>query len=132
NDPAEERRAMVAPVIPFAVSQVPGAFPGTISLKPATVLAVVTETIGSLAQQGFRRFLIVNGHHAGKAVLDLACAQAHADLSGVRCLAVQWWELPEVRSVVLEMSARARDTTPLPVSSRSCADSIRGRSSTFP
>ena len=103
NDLGEERRAMVAPVIPFGVSHVHGAFPGTISLKPATVLAVVTETIGSLAQQGFRRFLVVNGHHAGKAVLDLACAQVHADFPGTRCLAVQWWELPEVRSVVLEM-----------------------------
>src|SRR5439155_18149173 len=103
NALGEERRAMVAPVIPFGVSQVHGAFPGTISLKPATVLAVVTETIESLAQQGFRRFLVVNGHHAGKAVLDLACAQVHASLPGVRCLSVQWWELPEVRSVVLEM-----------------------------
>jgi len=80
NDLGEERRAMVAPVIPFSVSQVHGAFPGTISLKPATVLALVTEAIESLVQQGFRRFLIVNGHHAGKAVLDLACAQVHADL----------------------------------------------------
>jgi len=51
NELGQERHAMVAPAIPFGVSQVHGAFPGTISLKPATVLALVTEAIDSLAQQ---------------------------------------------------------------------------------
>jgi creatinine amidohydrolase len=103
NEVGEERRAMVAPAIPFGASQVHAAFPGTISVRPATVLSLVTEAIESLARQGFRRFLIVNGHHGSKAVLEVACAQVHANLSGVRCLSAHWWELPEVRSVVLEM-----------------------------
>jgi creatinine amidohydrolase len=103
NDLGEERHAMVAPAIPFGVSQVHGAFPGTISLKPATVLAVVTDIVDSLAQQGFRRFLLVNAHHASKGILQAACAQVHATFPESRCLSVQWWELPEVRSVVLEM-----------------------------
>src|SRR5947199_7098726 len=60
NDLAEERYSMVAPAIPFGVSSVHGAFPGTIALKPATVLAVVVDAVESLAAQGFRRFLLVN------------------------------------------------------------------------
>ena len=50
---------MVSPPIAFGVSQVHDAFPGTISVKPATLLAVVTDAIESLYQQGFRRFLLV-------------------------------------------------------------------------
>ena len=50
NELGQERHAMVAPAIPFGVSQVHGAFPGTISLKPATVLALVTEAVDSLAR----------------------------------------------------------------------------------
>lgn len=103
NELGQERGAMVAPALPFGVSQVHGAFPGTISLKPATVLAVLTEAIESLAAQGFRRFLIVNGHHGSKAILQAACTAVHASVPGARCLSVQWWELPEVRSVVMEM-----------------------------
>jgi creatinine amidohydrolase len=103
NDLGQERNAMVAPAIPFGVSQLHGAFPGTIALKPTTLLAVVTDAIESLAQEGFRRFLLVNGHHGSKAILQAACAQVHAAIPDSRCLSVQWWELPEVRSLVLEM-----------------------------
>ncbi len=103
NDLGEERHSMVSPPIAFGVSQVHGAFPGTISLKPATLLAIVTDAIESLYQQGFRRFLLVNAHHGSKATLQAACAQVHAQLPDSRCLSVQWWELPEVRSVLMEM-----------------------------
>jgi len=103
NELGQERNAAVAPVVPYGVSHVHGAFPGTISLKPATVLAVVTDAVESLAAQGFRRFLLVNAHHGSRAILQAACAQVHAAIPGSRCLSVDWWDLPEVRSVVLEM-----------------------------
>ena len=89
---------MVAPAIPYGISQAHGAFPGTVSLKPATVLAVVNDAIESLAQQGFRRFLLVNAHHGSKAILQAACAQVHAAIPDSRCLSVQWWELPLLRA----------------------------------
>lgn len=103
NELGQERHALVAPPIPFGVSQAHAAFPGTIPLKPATVLSLLSDAIEGLAAQGFRRFLLVNGHHGSKAILQAACTQAHAALPDVRCLPVQWWELPEVQSVVLEM-----------------------------
>jgi creatinine amidohydrolase len=103
NDLGQERNAMVAPAIPYGVSHLHGAFPGTISLKPATLLSLATDAIESLAQQGFRRFLLVNGHHGSKAILQAACAQVHAAIPDSRCLSVQWWELPDVRSLVMEM-----------------------------
>ena len=103
NELGEERRTMVAPAVPFGVSQMHGAFPGTVSLKPATVLSLVTDAIESLAQQGFRRFLLLNAHHGSKAILQAACTQVHAQIQDARCLSVQWWELPEVKSVLLEM-----------------------------
>src|SRR6267142_140588 len=86
NELGQERTALVAPSIPFGVSQPHAAFPGTVSLQPATVLAVVTDAIGSLAQQGFRRFLLVNGHHGSKPILMAACAQVHAAIPDSRCL----------------------------------------------
>src|SRR3954471_19874142 len=81
NDLGQERHALVAPPLPFGVSQAHAAFPGTISLRPATVLAVVTDAIEGLAAQGFRRFLLVNAHHGSKPILEAACAQVHATLA---------------------------------------------------
>jgi creatinine amidohydrolase len=103
NDLGEERRTMVAPAIPFGISQVHGAFPGTISIKPATLLAMISDIIEGLSKQGFKRFLLLNAHHSSKGILQAAAAQMHAQSSEVRCLSVQWWELPEVTSVLLEM-----------------------------
>ena len=103
NELGQERQTLVAPAIPFGVSQVHGAFPGTISLRPATLLALLADAIEGLAQQGFRRFLLVNGHHGSKPALQVACTQVHAAVPDSRCLSVDWWELPEVRSVLLEM-----------------------------
>ena len=103
NDLGQERHALVVPAVPFGVSQVHSAFPGTISLKPATVLALLGDAIEGLAAQGFRRFLLVNAHHGSKAVLQALCAQVHGAIPDSRCLSVQWWELPEVRNTILEM-----------------------------
>jgi creatinine amidohydrolase len=103
GDLGEERHAMVAPALPFGCSQVHGAFPGTIAIRAATLLAVLSDAIESLAAEGFRRFLLVNAHHSSKPVLQAACAQVHAQIPDSRCLSVHWWELPEVESVLLEM-----------------------------
>lgn len=103
NELGEERGAAVAPAIPFALSQLHGAFAGTISLQPSTLLAVLSDAIEALMRQGFRRFLLVNAHRGSSGILDAACTQIHAARPDARCLAANWWELPEVRSVVLEM-----------------------------
>lgn len=103
NELGEERHAMVAPAIPFGVSAVHAAFPGTIPIKPATLLALIQDAVDGLFQQGFRRFLLLNAHHGSKGTLQAACTQIHASHPESRCLSVQWWELSEVTSVLLEM-----------------------------
>src|SRR5256886_9103525 len=58
----EDRRAMVAPAIPFGVSSMHAAFPGTIAVQPSTLLQLVRDEFQALYAQGFRRFLLVNAH----------------------------------------------------------------------
>ena len=99
----EERRAMVAPAIPFGVSTLHAAFPGTVAVSPTTLLAMVADVLASLHAQGFRRFLLVNGHPGSAGTLQAACAQAQTQLADSRCLLVSWWELPAVESLVLEL-----------------------------
>jgi creatinine amidohydrolase len=99
----EDRHAMVAPAIPFGVSAVHAAFPGTIAIQPSTLLALLRDALQALYAHGFRRFLVVNAHPGSAGALQAACAQAHAELPDSRCLLVSWWELPEVQSLVMEL-----------------------------
>ena len=55
-------RLLVAPTVPWGVSPHHMDFPGTLTLGAETVIAVFDDMVGSLAEHGFKRFLIVNGH----------------------------------------------------------------------
>lgn len=61
-------------------------FPGTISLRSQTLVAVVKDIIHSLAGNGFKKFIIVNGHKGTNlAALTVACRE------------VLQYELPDIR-----------------------------------
>ena len=53
---------LVAPVVLAGVSEHHMAFPGTITLSPATFEAVLYEASQSLIQHGFRRLIYYSGH----------------------------------------------------------------------
>jgi creatinine amidohydrolase len=59
---AEPLGVPVLPVLPFGIAPGFAAYPGTVSLRLETLLAVLTEVLDVLHGQGFRRFLVVNGH----------------------------------------------------------------------
>lgn len=103
NELGEDRLSLVAPAIPFGISGVHAAFPGTIPIKPATLIELVRDMVGGLAQQGFRRFLIINASPESQGTLQAACTQVHQDLPEARALVAPWWELSEVRSILLEL-----------------------------
>ena len=57
---AEGCEAVVGAVLPYGHSVYNACFPGVIHLTPATLAAVITEVGLSLAQQGFRRLVILS------------------------------------------------------------------------
>src|SRR5437763_16298354 len=59
---AEPLGIPVLPALPYGLTPRFAAYPGSPTLTPATYLAVVRELLDSLPGQGFRRFLLVNGH----------------------------------------------------------------------
>lgn len=69
-------RVAVAPAVPWGISWHHMAFPGTISLRPQTLQAVLEDIIASLHAHGVPRFLIVNGHGGNTAVIATACEES--------------------------------------------------------
>jgi creatinine amidohydrolase len=68
-------RAAVAPAIPWGISWHHMRFPGTITLRPATLTALLTDIIGSLHAHGVGRVLVVNGHGGNTAAIATAIEQ---------------------------------------------------------
>src|ERR1700693_2421054 len=64
---AEPLGVPVLPSLPYGLTPDFAAYPGSPTLQVATYQAVIRDLIGSLAGQGFRRFLLVNGHGGNEA-----------------------------------------------------------------
>jgi len=96
---AEPLEIPVLPVMPYGLTPRFAAYPGSPTLRPDTFSAVVRDLLDSLYGQGFRRFLIVNGHGGNVPAEETtdAWAAAHSD---ARVRFHNWWNAPAAWSVV--------------------------------
>jgi len=68
---AEATGDVVAPIIPYGYSEYFRNFPGTITLRPSTLDAVLTDALDCLLQHGFPRIAIFNGHAGNTGIVEL-------------------------------------------------------------
>jgi len=94
TEAAEPLGVPVFPVMPYGLAPYFNAYPGTISLRVETLMAVVRDVVASLRHSGFRQILIVNGHGGNNPVGALAqdLMAEHADLS---IKFHNWWNAPQ-------------------------------------
>lgn len=64
--------ALVAPALPFGGDDVFAGVPGAVALSPATLEAVVAETLDALLAGGARRVVVVNGHGGSVPAIEAA------------------------------------------------------------
>jgi creatinine amidohydrolase len=89
----------VFPVMPYGLAPYFLSYPGTVSLKVSTLLAVVGDILDSLAAHGFRRILIVNGH-GGNNPVDAFVREWVAGRAGHRVRFHNWWNAPRTWAAV--------------------------------
>ncbi|HEY6224109.1 MAG TPA: creatininase family protein [Gemmatimonadales bacterium] len=90
---AEPLGIPVFPVLAYGVTPYFREFPGSISLRVDTHLAVVRDILDGLSHSGFRRIMICNGHGGNGAVQQLSQEWA-ADHPGARVIFHNWWNAP--------------------------------------
>jgi creatinine amidohydrolase len=90
---AEPLGVPVYPAIPFGIAPGFQAFPGSITVRVATYVALVTDVLDSLKRSGFRRILLVNGH-AGNIAAGSLAGEWMMDNPDCRVRFHDWWRAP--------------------------------------
>jgi creatinine amidohydrolase len=106
EEAAEPLGVLVLPSLPYGLTPYFAAYPGSPTLRVETYGALLTDLLDSLSDQGFRRFLFVNGHGGndpGNNAIE-AWAAAHPDC---RTQWHNWWAGTRVRAVVDEIDGDA-------------------------
>jgi creatinine amidohydrolase len=103
-DAAEPLGVPVLPVMPFGVAPGYTAYPGTVTLRLETLVAVLTEVLDSLHGQGFRRFLVVNGH-GGNVPAEAPLVGWAASRADARLLFHSWWASERTTALAEELYA---------------------------
>jgi creatinine amidohydrolase len=91
---AEPLGVPVFPVLAYGITPYFRAYPGSISLRVGTYLAIIRDILDGLAESGFRRILIVNGHGGNSPAAALA-DEWMADHESCSIKFHNWWNAPK-------------------------------------
>jgi creatinine amidohydrolase len=115
--------ALVAPTISVGMAQHHLGFAGSVTLRPSTLIAVVLDTVNSLARHGFTRFFFLNGHGGNVATVTAAFSEIYAESSlgtaghnrpSLRCALQNWWECDGVKAISAQAFGEAEGSHATP------------------
>ncbi|MEB3179174.1 MAG: creatininase family protein [Nostocaceae cyanobacterium] len=103
--------AIVAPTINVGMALHHTAFPGSISLRPSTLILVIRDYITCLAKAGFTKFFLINGHGGNIATVKAAFSETYAHLADlniphadlVQCHLANWFMCSSVYKLAKEL-----------------------------
>ena len=107
---------LVGPTFNVGSAQHHLGFPGSMTLRPSTMIAAICDWTASLARHGFNKIYWLNGHGGNIAIIHAAFAEYYAQRSLQPVPASQpemtqklknWWEFPEVLSAAKKMHPEA-------------------------
>ncbi|MFM7424044.1 MAG: creatininase family protein [Elainella sp.] len=107
----EATQALVAPTINVGMALHHTAFPGSISLRPSTLILVIRDYLTSLTKAGFTRFFFINGHGGNMATLKAAFSETYEVLAAanlpqadqVQCRLANWFMCSSVYQLAKEL-----------------------------
>ncbi|MBX7146422.1 MAG: creatininase family protein [Alphaproteobacteria bacterium] len=122
----KRKNIMIAPTLAIGMAQHHLAFPGSITLRPSTMISVIKDVVNSLMCHGFRFFYFLNGHGGNVATLTAAFSEIYADRSltqnnqnlSIECYLRNWWQGDDIQKLSKELfdNAEGAHATPSEVS----------------
>jgi creatinine amidohydrolase len=118
----EATQALVAPTINVGMALHHTAFPGSISLRPSTLILVIRDYLVPLVKAGFTRFFFINGHGGNIATMKAAFAETYAALTDlnlpqadrVYCHLANWFTCNSVYQLAKELYGQAEGSHATP------------------
>ena len=105
-DAAEPLGIPVFPPVNYGITPYFKGYPGTISMRLETLVAVFRDVFDSLKRAGFRRIMVVNGHGGNAPVATLA-QDWMSENEGVTVRFHNWYNAPETWKKVQEIDPAA-------------------------
>ncbi len=96
---------LIAPTFNVGMAQHHLGFPGSISLRPSTMIAAMRDWTVSLAAHGFEKIYFLNGHGGNVATIEAAFSEIYSEASwrrearGYALKLKNWWDLPGVMAL---------------------------------
>ncbi len=85
--------ALKLPPLPFGMSSMWGAYPGTITLSTETLYGVVKDILHSLWKSGVRLAVVVNGHAGNADLLRVVARDSAEEFEGLTIAVITVWEI---------------------------------------
>lgn len=95
---SQQTGVLVAPPLNFGCSPYFLSYPGTLSLRVATLIAAVDDLVRSAYGAGFRRILVINGH-GGNSPARTQLMEIAGSMPGIQLRWYDWWLSHSVESV---------------------------------
>ncbi len=91
---AEDLNAIIAPPIYYGITRTLYSYPGSLTVTSPVFESYLTEIMLSLADKGFSRILVINGHGGHIDELKSAAMKVHREKK-VKVVVIHWWILCE-------------------------------------
>jgi creatinine amidohydrolase len=88
----DNHQVTVTPTINFGFSPHHMNFPGTITLSELTLSSMIADICHSLAQHGFKKIIIINGHGGNETAIQNALHDMLGNIDA-KVFSVNWWSL---------------------------------------
>jgi creatinine amidohydrolase len=83
-------KILVTPTVNMGISYHHMPFPGTISLRPETLVAIIRDMVSSLRKHGLKKFLIVNAHGGNQQALGVAVTNISQEMDDIEIAWTQY------------------------------------------
>ncbi len=116
----QEGDLLIAPTFNIGMAQHHLGFAGTISLRPTTFMAAISDWVNSLARHGFDRIYFLNGHGGNVATIEATFSEIYADYSYAAepCPFIlklrNWWDLPGISRLAARLYPHGHGTHATP------------------